>query len=110
MKIIPTHLFAVVEAPESQHLALKKLLEFLKNVKPNLHVFINFPSTSVIYINFFVLFVCVQLLGSCSYVVVGVPVQFFMDLIITDCPMGMHVHGRMDGIQMPPWNAFDKRY
>jgi hypothetical protein len=46
----------------------------------------------------FVLFVCVQLLGSWSNVVVGVLVQFSMDMIIVDCPMGMHVHGRMDGI------------
>jgi hypothetical protein len=30
-----------------------------------------------------------------------------MDMIIVDCPMGMHVHGCMDGIQMPPWNAFN---
>jgi hypothetical protein len=57
MKIIPTHLFDVVEAHESPHLALKKLLEFFKKVRPNLHVFIHFPSTNVIYINVFC-FVC----------------------------------------------------
>jgi hypothetical protein len=48
MKIIPTHLFDVVEAPKSPHLALEELTEFLKNVRSNLHVFekhhfINFP-------------------------------------------------------------------
>ncbi len=59
---------------------------------------------------FFVLFVCVQLLESWSNVVVGVPVQFSMDMIIVDCPMGMHVHGCMDGIRVPSWNAFNKFY
>jgi len=48
MKIIPTHLFDVVEALKSPHPALKELMEFLKNVRSNLHVFekhpfINFP-------------------------------------------------------------------
>jgi hypothetical protein len=32
----------------------------------------------------------------------GVLVQFSMDMIIVDCPMGMHVHSYMDGIQVPP--------
>jgi hypothetical protein len=48
MKIIPTHTFDVVEALKSPHSALKELMEFFKNVRPNLHVFkkrhfINFP-------------------------------------------------------------------
>jgi hypothetical protein len=33
MKIIPYHLFDVVEALESPHLALKELMVFLKNVR-----------------------------------------------------------------------------
>ncbi len=41
MKIILTHLFDVVEALESPHPAFKKLMEFFKNVRPNLHVFKN---------------------------------------------------------------------
>jgi hypothetical protein len=40
----------------------------------------------------------------------GVPVQFSMDMIIIDCPMGMPIHNYMDGIQVPPWNAFNKCY
>jgi hypothetical protein len=32
MKIIPTHLFEVVEALDSPHPTLKKLMEFIKNV------------------------------------------------------------------------------
>ncbi len=39
MKIISTHLFDVVEAFESLNPTFKKLMEFFKNVKPNLHVF-----------------------------------------------------------------------
>ncbi len=41
MKIIPTHLFDVVEASKSPHLTFKKLMEFFKNVRTNLHVLKN---------------------------------------------------------------------
>jgi hypothetical protein len=43
-------------------------------------------------------------------VVGGVLVQFSMDMIIVDCPIGLFVHGCMNGIQAPPWNAFNKHY
>jgi hypothetical protein len=62
MKIISTHLFDVVEALKSPHLALKELIEFFNNVRSNLHVFgkhhfINFPLTNVIDFNT-ICFVC----------------------------------------------------
>jgi len=31
-------------------------------------------------------------------------------MINVDCPMGMLVHGSMDGIQVPLWKSFDKCY
>jgi len=76
------------------------------------HNFINFPPTNVRDFNSFC-FICLHVVVKImvqSNVVGGVLVQFSMDMIIVDCPVGMHVHGCMDGIQVPPWNTFNKHY
>jgi hypothetical protein len=51
-----------------------------------------------------------QLPRSWFSVVDGVSIQLFVDLIIVDYPIRMPIDGCLDGMQMPPWNAFDKHY
>jgi hypothetical protein len=33
-----------------------------------------------------------------------------MDMILVDCPTRMHVQGSPNGVQVLPWNAFNKHY
>ncbi len=80
MKITSTHLFDVVEAPKSPHPTLKELMDFFKNVRPNLHFLRNnilliFLLQMSGILTLFVSFVCTQLLGSWFGLVLWVVLQ-----------------------------------
>jgi len=51
-----------------------------------------------------------QLPRSWFSVVDSVSIQLFVDLIFVDYLIRMPIDGCLDGMQMQPWNAFDKHY